>query len=148
MEAEIINPFLESAQNVIEQVANVRPTPGKLAIKDIGHATDYIWIEIGLRGQVDRDIHFGLQEQVALKLISAMMGGYILTEMDEIAHSAISELGNMISGNASTMLFNNGITVDITPPRLIDIQHKGSRKAMSLPLHMDGIGSFYIQIIL
>ena len=47
-------------------------------------------------------------KSVALKLVSAMMGGYAIAEMDEMGQSAISELGNMISGNASTILYNQG----------------------------------------
>ena len=59
-----------------------------------------------MTGQMEGDIVFGLHETVALKLVSAMMGGYPIAEMDEMGQSAISELGNMISGNASTILYN------------------------------------------
>ena len=65
-------------------------------------------------------IVFGLHEEVAIRVVSAMMGGYSITAMDEMSRSAISELGNMISGNASTMLFNQGVRVDITPPKLMN----------------------------
>lgn len=150
MKAEYINPFLESARIVLEQMINIKPTTGDLGVKDVKYVEKYIWIQIGLTGQMQGDIVFGLHESVALKLVSAMMGGFVLTEMDEMGKSAISELGNMISGNASTMLFNQGVRVDITPPKLV--QSAGSagftaKKALTIPLIMDGIGELDIQVL-
>jgi len=94
---------------------------------------------------------FGLQEAVALRIVSAMMGGFVLTEMDEMGQSAISELGNMISGNASTILSNQGIAVDITPPQVLKMEQAagiGPRKALCIPLLMDGIGELDIQVMI
>jgi chemotaxis protein CheX len=148
MKAEYINPFLESARIVIEQVASIRPTTGQLGIKEVNHIADYIWIQIGMTGQMQGDILFGLHEAVALKVVSAMMGGFVLTEMDEIGRSAISELGNMISGNASTMLYNQGVRVDITPPKLYSPEGGKVRKALTIPLIMEGIGEMDIQVLI
>lgn len=151
MQAEVINPFLESASTVLEQVANVKPTAGKLGLKDVRFVEHYVWIQIGVSGQMTGDVVFGLHEEVALKLVSAMMGGFVLTELDEMGQSAISELGNMISGNASTILYNKGVKVDIKPPRLLEaaaIAGFSAKKALTIPLIMDGIGELDIQILI
>jgi chemotaxis protein CheX len=151
MKAEYINPFLESARIVIEQVANIRPTTGQLGIKDVKYVENYIWIQIGMTGQMQGDIVFGLAENVALKMVSAMMGGFVVTEMDEMGRSAISELGNMISGNASTMLFNQGVRVDITPPKVLQSANAAGftpKKALTIPLIMEGIGELDIQVLI
>ncbi|WP_422658227.1 chemotaxis protein CheX [Paenibacillus sp. EC2-1] len=151
MKAEVINPFLESARLVIEQVIQVSPSTGNLGVKEISLIDNHIWIQIGMTGQMSGDIVFGLQEQVALRMVSVMMGGYVLTEMDEMGQSAISELGNMISGNASTILSNQGVSVDITPPKVIrsvNITEFTQKKALSIPLVMDGIGELDIQVMI
>ncbi|MBD2848439.1 chemotaxis protein CheX [Paenibacillus sp. IB182496] len=148
MKAEYINPFLESARIVIEQVVMIRPATGQLGVKDIAIAGDYIWIQIGMSGQMNGDIIFALREEVALKIISAMMGGFAITEIDEIGSSAISELGNMISGNASTMLYNQGVKVDITPPLVLRSVESAGKKALTIPLIMDGIGELDIQVLI
>jgi chemotaxis protein CheX len=151
MKAEYINPFLESARIVIEQMINIRPTTGQLGIKDVKFVEKYIWIQIGITGQMQGDIVFGLHEAVALKLVSAMMGGFVLTEMDEMGQSAISELGNMISGNASTMLYNQGVKVDITPPKIVQSATSAGfvpKKALTIPLIIEGIGELDIQVIM
>lgn len=151
MKAEYINPFLESAKIVIEQVVQIRPATGQLGLKDIKFVENYIWIQIGLNGQMNGDIVFGLSEEVALKMVSAMMGGFVISEIDEISKSAISELGNMISGNASTMLYNQGVKVDITPPKVIHSAHAAgfsAKQALTIPLIMDGIGELDIQVLI
>lgn len=151
MKAEYINPFLESAKIVIEQVVQIRPATGQLGLKDIKFVENHIWIQIGLNGQMNGDIVFGLSEQVALKIVSAMMGGFVISEIDEIVRSAISELGNMISGNASTMLFNQGVRVDITPPKVIQSAHAAgftTQQALTIPLIMEGIGELDIQVLI
>lgn len=151
MKAEYINPFLESARIVIEQVIQIRPSTGQLGIKDVKFVENYVWIQIGMSGQMKGDIVFGLSEEVALKIISAMMGGFTISEIDEIGSSAISELGNMISGNASTMLYNQGVKVDITPPRVLrSAQAAGffAQKALTIPLLMEGIGELDIQVLI
>jgi len=149
MKAEVINPFLESARIVIEQVIQVSPSTGDLGIKEIELIDDHIWIQVGMTGQLSGNIIFGIAEAVALRMVSVMMGGYEVTEMNEMGQSAISELGNMISGNASTILSNQGVTVDITPPKLIKSESMTMmpRKALSIPLVMDGIGELDIQVI-
>jgi Predicted inhibitor of MCP methylation, homolog of CheC len=151
MKAEFINPFLESARNVIEQMVQIKPSTGQLSVKDIQFIDHYVWIQIGMTGQMSGNIVFGLSESVALKIISAMMGGFVITEIDEMGKSAISELSNMISGNASTMLYNQGVQVDITPPRIFHsdlFDSLASGKALAVPLIMDGIGELEIQVLI
>lgn len=151
VKAEVINPFLESAKLVIEQVIQISPSAGSLGIKDVVHVDNHIWIQVGMTGQLSGNVVFGLQEDVALRIVSLMMGGFVITEMDEMGTSAISELGNMISGNASTILSNQGFTVDITPPRVIKSQNRedsSAAKALFIPLTITGVGELDIQVMI
>jgi chemotaxis protein CheX len=146
MQAAYINPFLASSVMVLEQLINVRPTVGELKLLEITMKNDHIWLKIGLLGQMQGDIIFGFPEEVALKIVSGMMGGFQVTQFDEISRSAIGELGNMISGNASTMLYNQGIHIDITPPDLIE-GGISNKKAFTIPLNLPGIGGFHIYVV-
>ncbi|MGM1021873.1 MAG: chemotaxis protein CheX [Bacillota bacterium] len=151
MKAEVINPFLESARRVIEQLIQISPSAGDLGVKNVELVEDHIWIMIGMTGQLSGNIVFGLNEQVALRMVSAMMGGFVLTEIDEMGKSAISELGNMISGNASTILSNQGIVVDITPPQVMKSENLTSfvpQRVLYIPLTMEGIGELDIQVMI
>ncbi|MFC5987628.1 chemotaxis protein CheX [Marinicrinis lubricantis] len=129
----------------------VRPMRGELTIKNIEFSGEYVWLKISIFGQLKGDIVFGFPEQVALKIVSGMMGGYAITEFDEMSQSAIAELGNMISGNASSLLYNEGIQIDITPPKIVQDQDRGdlsAQNALAIPLTLEGIGEFEIFVII
>jgi hypothetical protein len=49
-----------------------------------------------------------LSKETALSVASLMMGGMLVTELDDLSKSAISELGNMIMGNTATILQAEG----------------------------------------
>lgn len=146
-----INPFLQSATLVLEQMCAVSPQRGELSLKIIEFKNDYVWLQIGILGQMNGNIVFGFPEAVALRIVSGMMGGYVVTEFDEMSRSAISELGNMISGNASSILYNEGIKIDITPPKLINIEDQSTmfhnNKAIAVPLRLENIGEFEIFVV-
>lgn len=151
MKAEFINPFLESAVMVLEQVVQTKPQTGPIGLKELRGQSGFIWIQIQLIGQVNGDIVFGMSEISALNIVSAMMGGFQISSLDDMGRSAISELSNMISGNASTKLSSQGVHVDITPPALLQgaqLQLFEARKALTVPLLMDGIGQLDIQVLL
>ncbi|WP_438431348.1 chemotaxis protein CheX [Gorillibacterium sp. sgz500922] len=149
MQAAYINPFLMSSCTVIESLIQVKPTLGELTIKQIEIGDDRVWLKIGIVGGMTGEVVFGFPEAVALRIASAMMGGFSLTEFDEISRSAISELANMISGNASTLLYNQGICVDITPPAFMEQRSgvPGGVKALSIPLNLHSYGAFDIYVI-
>ncbi len=55
------------------------------------------------------------ENRIACDIASKMMMMPIIV-MDDLARSAISELGNMIMGNTATIFSTKGIAIDITPP--------------------------------
>ena len=152
MQSSHINPFLESATLVIEQTCMVKPARGDIKLKHVSLENGHIWLHISMYGQMEGDVVFGFPEEVAIKIVSAMMGGYPITEFDEMSQSAISELGNMISGNASTIMYNQGIHIDISPPKMLnpsiaqekDALHK--KQAIAIPLSIESIGNFEIYV--
>lgn len=149
MNVQYLNPFLESASAVIQQFCNVTVTQGELAVTEWDYRDDHTWIRIGMTGHLEGHVFFGLHNDLALRIVSAMMGGFPVSELDELGKSAISELGNMISGNASTILYSQGVEIDITPPQLI--QHRDmlavSGPALSAPLDLSDMGRMEIQVI-
>lgn len=152
MQASYINPFLTSSMHVLETMISIKPSIGQLHLKNVSHEEDHIWLKIGVVGQMSGDILFGFPTQVALMIVSAMMGGFAVTEFDEMGKSAIGELGNMISGNAFTILSKEGIQIDITPPMLLqDNEMQQSfmeKKAFAIPLKLESIGEFNIFVII
>lgn len=146
---DFLDPFLESASSVIQQVCNVGISRGEMAEREWVYPENHTWIQIGMTGQLQGSVYFGLQDELALRIVSAMMGGFPVHEMDEMGRSAISELSNMISGNATTILSSRGVAVDITPPTVLlqDEMQGIVGMALSAPLELHDMGRMEIQMV-
>ena len=79
-------------------------------------ADDSVIIMIGITGEMRGQVMIVLSYTKALEIASKMMMGMPVEKLDEMSISAISELGNMIMGNAATIFSTKGILIDITPP--------------------------------
>lgn len=118
MKVEYINPFVEAAFSVMEMVLGNRPTKGELAMQPATFTSQQCNVVCGVTGQVQGQVIYGMSLPVADKIASTMLGQQIKV-FDQLAASAIAELGNMISGNAMCKLSENGFICDITPPTII-----------------------------
>ena len=85
---------------------------------------------------------------VALKIASKMCMMEI-TELSEIAQSAICELCNMIMGNTATLFYQSGTQIDITPPTICkgNVSFANNFAAnICIPLNYEGEYFFAINI--
>jgi len=117
MNAEHINPFLISATKILKDMCFIDSKIGKPFLTDCKFNGDAVIIVIGVTGEMRGQVLIDMQLTVACDIASKMCMMPV-TEMDEISQSAISELGNMIMGNAATIFSTRGIGIDITPPVL------------------------------
>lgn len=115
---DYINPFLMAATGIMKDACQVDLNIGKPYVKTNEFGEESAIIMIGLTGQLKGQVLLAFTMQSALDAASKMMMGMPVTALDDMAKSAISELGNMIMGNAATMLSQKGVIVDITPPSL------------------------------
>ncbi len=150
MNVEYINPFIEASQVVLKSAANMDVTLGKIYLKSSPYSSDTLAIIIGLTGTLRGQVIFSMNKDMALGIASAMMGGMEVTEMNEITKSAVTEATNMILGNTATIFYNNGITIDITPPSLLmgdNMQISTSKmKTVCVPLNISSGGTIEIDI--
>jgi len=111
-----INPFLMASTKILKEVCFIEPKHGKPFIRDPVFLDNTILIIIGITGKVMKgQVMISFEHEIALDIASRMIMMPV-SEMDEFALSAISELGNMILGNAATIFSTQGIEIDITPP--------------------------------
>lgn len=118
MKIQYINPFVTASFTVIEQALGMKAQKGPLAMRPELFTTQQCNILIGLTGNVHGQIIYGMSLTTADKIASLMLGQQVRT-FDQLAASAIAELGNMITGNASALLAEAGIVCDITPPTVV-----------------------------
>lgn len=118
VKVEFVNPFITAAINVLDQFVGGEIEHGQLAVRTAIFTTQQISIAVGVSGQVKGQVIYGMSQVTATKIASAMMGSTTVA-FDEMVASAISEMGNIISGNAATLLSESGFVCDITPPTMI-----------------------------
>ena len=119
MKAEYINSFIKASTEVLNNFVADKFSVGRPYIRNNPFPTREIIIILGITGDIKGQAVFSLTEDMAKKIASGMMMGMPVDEIDEMAKSALSELGNMIMGNSATLLFNVGAKIDITPPSLV-----------------------------
>lgn len=119
MKVEYINPFIEASINVISETTRLTPILGKVYVGNNSYKGDNVLVVIGITGAIQGNVVISLQTFLACKICSAMMMGMPVSEFDDIAKSAIAELGNMILGNAANIFYKNNINIDITPPTVL-----------------------------
>ena len=119
IKAEHLNPFLISAKQVLQQVCQIDVQFGPMSKGDFSITGEPLFIMLGITGEISGQVCVVMGMNTAKDIASRMMMGMPVMELDAMARSALSELGNMMMGNAATLLFNNNISIDITPPTLL-----------------------------
>jgi chemotaxis protein CheX len=149
MKAQYINPFLEAGRMVLSMVCGVEPKVGKIYLRTSPFSANDLIIIIGVTGKIKGQVHFLLSKEDAKGIASYMMGGMEVKELDEIAVSAIGEIGNMVMGNTSTIYAQKGLQIDITPPTILtgdSIEISSKTPAISVPMDLDRFGGMEIVI--
>ncbi len=123
MKAEYVNPFVESASVVLEEIAQLKSERGKLSLKDMNQPFRDVCAILGVVGSVQGQVIYGFDETTAKNVVSRMMMGAEVIEFDEMARSALGELGNIITGKASVALESSGFPIEISPPTLVMAQN-------------------------
>ena len=118
MRVEYINPFVEAAFNVLREVVSEEVKRGELFLKSTSQPVLGVAVIVGLTGDVEGGVLFDMKKEVALTIASEMNGEELKT-MDDLAKATISELANMITGQAVTKLHDLGFKFDLTPPAII-----------------------------
>ncbi|KRU24502.1 chemotaxis phosphatase CheX [Clostridium sporogenes] len=142
MDAKYINPFIDSFYNVLPQVGFSNVTREDVAIKNNVESLG-ILINLGIVGDIKGNIVYNIQGENGKKIASKMMMGLPVEELNEMAQSALSELSNMLTANASINFSNIGVDVNISTPTLMygqDIKIKlNTDKILNIKIVADDI---------
>ncbi|EJO5346822.1 chemotaxis protein CheX [Clostridium botulinum] len=118
MNAEYINTFIDSFYNVLPQVGFSNVTRGEVNLKNNVESLG-ILINLGIVGDIKGNIIYNMDVESGKKIASKMMMGLPVEELNEMAQSALSELSNMLTANASINFSNIGVNVNISTPTLM-----------------------------
>lgn len=117
LNAEHINPFLMAAKKVLQDMCFVEVGIQKPILREATFGPNSWVIIIGVTGEMRGQVLLRMTEESACSVASKMCMMEVKA-IDDFASSALSELGNMIMGNAATVFSSNNVGIDITPPTL------------------------------
>jgi chemotaxis protein CheX len=118
MNVNFMNPFLQAAIQVIQRETGIQATRGDLALGKSSYTGQDITTLLNIIGDIRGVVLYGMDMSMALQLIGAMLGNPH-EEFDDLAQSGIAELGNVITGSATTLLAQAGYTCNISTPTII-----------------------------
>lgn len=120
MDSQVANQFIMAAITVFERVGNVSLKKAGLEYFPTGHKISAgIATILGISGDLKGQFIIVLDEAMAMKIATAILMGVPVTTYDEVAESAVCEIGNMIGGEASKLLHDTGRVCDITVPSIV-----------------------------
>ncbi|GAB4278617.1 MAG: hypothetical protein Kow0029_22060 [Candidatus Rifleibacteriota bacterium] len=119
MDSKLANQFIIAATTIFKKVGNVQLKKTGLDYFPNGTKISAgIAAILGITGDYKGQFIIVLNEEIALKMASAILMGVPVTQYDELAESAVSEMGNMIGGEASRLLQESGYTCDLSVPSI------------------------------
>ena len=119
MNAEYFTPFMQAGTRVVTELFGGEVTQGDQINRPAIFTTQPVSIVVGVSGQVQGYVVYGMSRETALEIVSVLMGTPPDHPFDEMAISALCELGNIITGNATAFLAEKHTTCDLTPPAMI-----------------------------
>ena len=123
MDVQYINPFVTAVKKLFNTMIEVPFKLGNPSLKKGNIPTYEISSIIGLSGTVTGCVVINLSKEIALQLVSALIGDEV-TELDDDCTDAIGEIANMIAGNAKTDFPSEGTTISV--PSVVIGKHKVS----------------------
>ena len=151
MRVEYINPFVESAFNVLKEVLSSEVKRGEIYLKPTSMSIMGVAALVGLAGDVEGRVLFDMTKDTALKVASSM-NGENFASLDELAKATIQELANMITAQAVTKLHDLGFKFDLTPPALFTGDNMevstnlGEVEALIVPMELGSCGKIEVNV--
>lgn len=131
MKVELANPFIKSAIDIFQTETGVKLNRKDLKIKPAPIPTLPISVIIGVTGAVKGQVCYSMDENFAYELAKGMLPGKLPVDVKKFTNSAISEMANMITGQASIALAGEDFVVHITPPAVFT--GRGSIDFLNVP---------------
>ncbi len=118
LNVRFINPFIKAASYVLETEVGADIERGNVALEKSGATSREVTVALGVTGDVRGAVFYGLSQDTARGFVSQMLGEPVPL-FDHLAESAMGELGNVITGLASSNLEQEGFVCRISPPTLV-----------------------------
>ena len=119
MDIKKLSPFVEGIKSVLASFGLTDIQKGRVERKSSLSSARDVNVIIGLEDGLKGSATYSMSYKTAQNIVSQMMGGMFVTEINDIVKSGICEFVNMVSAHAITLYTHENINIDNTPPTLI-----------------------------
>ena len=119
MKVDYINPVLIASSKILKALLQEDVILGRLSLSDSHNLRDSMAIILWMSGDFEGRFVFAIKRKVALYIASVMMGEEI-SELNDMAKSAVAEMATMILGRTGIIFSERGIDVKISYPTLVE----------------------------
>ena len=119
MDVRLINPFIGAVTGIMPQIGFSNITRKGISLKEKKFMVSGVVLTLGIVGDKKGNVVYSIDMDGAKKIASTMMMGMPVEELDDMSKSALSELSNMLTANASINFSTDGINVDISVPTMM-----------------------------
>lgn len=116
MNVEFANIFIRSAVEVFQKEVRITLSRQSLVKKNTPVPGLPISIILGITGYLRGQVVYSMDENFAFSVAHAMLPNKLPAEVKKLTNSAVSEIANIITGQASIALAGERMKIDLTPP--------------------------------
>jgi len=127
--AKHVNPFVEAAMRVVNQVTGIEVRRGHLSYKDKMEPSFGVSIIIGIYGYLTGQIVYSMDGKLAERLVDKMLEGKSPQEKKIMFLDCLGEVANMITGNATSLLNQR-------PDQILNITTPAIASGTNLSVHL------------
>jgi chemotaxis protein CheX len=148
MKMELIQPFINAADAVLAESLACETRVGDVSMEEETYRRKGVAALVDISGDIEGRIIFDMDKATAMKVAAYLAGGEIEAS-DATVRETVSELANMVIGNAVTSLNDQGFRFKIAPPEIHNAEQGlgGSEDTEALVMCFDTEkGSLYMNI--
>lgn len=119
MKAEYANIFIKSATHVFKKELRISLIRQSLVKKNSPIPGLPVCIVLGVAGDIRGQVVYSMDPLFAHDITQIMLPNKGQNELRQYINSAVGEIGNMITGQASIALAGNEKIINITPPSVL-----------------------------
>ncbi len=117
--AKHVNPFIDAAMKVVQQIAGIEVRRGHLSYKAKVEPSYGVSIIVGMYGFLVGQVVYSLDGNLANRMVDKMLAGKSPQEKKILFLDTLGEVANMITGNATALLSQTKTeTLNITTPAI------------------------------
>jgi chemotaxis protein CheX len=118
MKLSLIQPFISAVDAVLSETLQCPVEIGDLSMEDDAYRKKGVAAMIAIKGAIEGRVILDMEARAAAQVATCLAGEDITLD-DQVMRETVSELANMVIGNAVTILNDRGSTFKVFPPELI-----------------------------